>query len=244
MPTGAVFRGAKLLCWMAFFVALLVSSTAFASSIQFRAEFDLRWYGMVAARTVWSVQETTTGTVVFASHTVPSKLAALYDNGEIIERSEWIEEAGQLHPLLYNYSRSGRKARYVRIRFDWEKRIAYHDTGGEPWQIEIPLGTLDKLSYVVAVMIDLSRGKQELNYLVADGKRLRYYHIEHLGEERIDTVLGTLDAHVLRYKGSNNRQTTFWCAPSLGYFPIRIVYREKHGGEFEAVARSLDMQPL
>ena len=225
------------------FVTSLSSPAVLANSLSFHAEFDLLWHTIVFARITWSVESTTNSTTVFTSHTVPSTLGSFYDDGKIIERSEWIEEAGQLYPLLYSYSRSGRKSRQVDIRFDWEARIAHHNANDKRWQLEIVPGTLDKLSYVIAAMADLSRGKKDINYTVANGKILKRYRLKNLGEDSIETSLGVLDTVILHYKNSNNRETTFWCAPKFRYLPVRLIHRSR-GLEFESVIRSLDMQPL
>ena len=51
-----------------------------------------------------------------------------------------------------------------------------------------------------------------------------------IGEERIETALGTFDTAVIRRERENGkRKTTFWCAADLGFLPVKIVHEEGDG---------------
>ena len=65
---------------------------------------------------------------------------------------------------------------------------------------------MDKFNYMLALMRDLSRGKRRVEYPIADGGRLRRYVLASIGEERIETALGTFDAIVVR-RERGRRQT-------------------------------------
>ena len=84
----------------------------------------------------------------------------------------------------------------------------------------VPIGALDKLSYRLALMRDLSRGARNFEYTIADGGQLKRYVLADIGEERIETALGTFDTILIRRERENSkRQTTFWCASELGFLP-------------------------
>ena len=65
---------------------------------------------------------------------------------------------------------------------------------------------------------------------------MRVYDIEHLRDERIDTVLGGLDTVVIRR--SAKQTTTMWCASDLHFLPVKIQHEEK-GGVFTAYLQSV-----
>ena len=220
----------------------LFCSAVSAAGIRFHAEFDLRLSGIVIARTTWSVEQDSDGAVIFLSQTQPSVLFSVFDKGEIIERSEWTLESDWLRPQFYSYSRTGRKQRQVEIRFDWKLGVAHHNVQGRQWKLKVPVGTLDKLNYLIAAMADLERGKRVFNYWIADGGGLKQYQLYDLGEERIDTALGIMNTVILQRKRNNSpRETIIWCAPKLRFLPVRVLHREKDNRTIELVLRSVNM---
>ena len=198
---------------------------------RFEATFVLEAAGTKIARTQWSLAPGTAGTYTGTSRTEPAGVFALIRDETRIERSEWAWEGDRLKPLEYRYERTGRKSREIDIAFDWEANVARHDSPGASWRLPVPPGTMDKFSYILAMMRDLSRGERRLEYTIADGgRRLKRYVLTGIGEERIETALGTFDTAVIRRERENSeRKTTFWCAADLGFLPVKIVHAEGDG---------------
>ena len=198
---------------------------------RFEATFLLAAAGTTVARTHWSLAPGAGGTYVSTSRTEPVGVFAFIRNEVRIERSEWTHEGNWLQPLAYRYTRTGRKAREIGIRFDWETNVAFHDSPGATWRQPVPPGTMDKLNYIFAMMRDLSRGERRVEYTIADGgRRLKRYLLAGIGEERIETALGTFDTTIIRRdREDSRRQTTLWCANALGFLPVKIVHLERDG---------------
>ena len=198
---------------------------------RFEATFVLEAAGTKIARTHWSLAPGPNGTYVSMSRTEPAGVFSLIRNEARVERSEWTYEGDWLQPLAYRYERTGRKAREIEIEFDWEANVARHDSLGAAWRLPVPPGTMDKFNYIFAMMRDLSRGKRRVEYTIADGgRRLKHYVLAGIGEERIETALGTFDTTVIRRERKNGkRQTTLWCAGELGFLPVKIVHVERDG---------------
>ena len=196
---------------------------------RFDATFVLEAAGAKVARTRWSVAPAAPGSYVATSRTEPVGMFALIRDETRTERSEWTWEGQRLRPIAYRYERTGRKAREIGITFDWEANVARHDSPGASWRLPVPPGTLDKFSYIVALMHDLGRGKRNVEYTIADGgRRLKHYVLAGVGEERIETALGTFDTTVVR-RETDKRTTTFWCAAALGFLPVKVVHVEGNG---------------
>ena len=207
---------------------------------RFEATFLLEAAGATIARTRWSLAPGAGATYVSTSSTEPTGVFALFRDDTRVERSEWTYEGDWLQPLAYRYERSGRKAREIDIEFDWETGVARHDSPGSAWRLPVPRGTMDKFNYILALMRDLSRGKRQLEYTIADGGRLRRYVLTGVGEERIETALGTFDTTIIRRERENNtRLTTFWCADELGFLPVKIVHVERDGKSMTLEIESL-----
>ena len=124
--------------------------------------------------------------------------------------------------------------------FDWQKNLVSIDDKKHPWQLELEPGTLDKLVYQISLMKDLKRGIKSIDYRIADGGKLKTYHITVLGKETITTPMGHIETIKLtrhREKPSD-RETTLWCAPALNYLPVKLEHIEDDTS-FTAVLRRL-----
>ena len=219
---------ALLLLWVA---ASPLAAPAQELPERFEATFVLQAVGTTIARTQWSLAPGADGTYVSTSRTEPVGLLSLVRNETRVEWSEWTYEGDRLQPLVYRYERTGRKARKIGIEFDWKANVAHHDSPGATWRLPVPPGTMDKFSYIFAMMLDLSRGKRSVEYTIVDGgRRLKRYVLDGIGEERIETALGTLDTTVVRRERENGkRKTTLWCASALGFLPVKIVHVDRDG---------------
>ena len=208
----------------------------------FEATFTLKAAGTTIARIRWSLSRRDGGGYVSTSRTKAAGMIALLRKETRVERSEWALTEGRLQPLAYHYERTGRKARSIDIAFDWENNVAHHDSLGTVWRLPVPPGTMDKFSYLFALMLDLTHGKRRVEYTVADGgRRLKHYVLSSVGEERIETALGTYDTTVIRRERTDSRrETTLWCAEALGFLPVKIVHVESDGTVLTARIDSLD----
>lgn len=197
----------------------------------FRVVFELESRGTTVAETRWSLEPSGGGNFVYESETNTTGIAALFRKARIVERSELRYHEDRPQPLAYSYVRTGHKDRTVAVRFDWEKGIAHNTLRGQTWSMPVPDGTLDKLAYVLALMHDLHAGSLNNAYTVADGGKIKTYQIDYLGEERLETPVGTFDTLKLRRTRSGNteRETIIWSAPVLGFLPVRLEHRESDG---------------
>lgn len=195
----------------------------------FSAVFSLHALGTTVGRTHWRAHDDQ-GVRVFESNTEPTGLYALIRSETIHERSRLRVDGSTLIPLIYRYQRrGGKRDRFVEVDFDWPQKRVRNTAKGQSWEMPVPRGTLDKFSYLLALMRDLEQGKTSLQYDIADGGHLKRYDIEILGREIVETPLGALEAVKLRRKNRKSRMTTLWCATRLHHLPIKIEHREKDG---------------
>ena len=117
----------------------------------------------------------------------------------------------------------------MEVDFDWQSNRVRNTAKGQTWEMAVPDGTLDKFSYLLAMMRDLNTNKQPLRYDIADGGSLKLYELTILGRETITTVLGALETVRIRRKNRKSRTTTLWCATRLAHLPVRIEHSEKDG---------------
>ena len=112
-----------------------------------------------------------------------------------------------------------------------------------PWQPEI----LDRLSQQVQIRLALKAAQVplgEIQLQVIDGPRVRDKHFVLVGEESLETALGTLDTLHYRQKreDSSKRESDVWLAPSLDYLNVLTVHVEK-GKEIEVALKAVTFEP-
>lgn len=148
-----------------------------------------------------------------------------------------------IKPLSYHYLRQVLgKRREARIEFDWTRRTATTVVKDRPWQMKIPPGAQDKLSYQLQLRLDLLAGKTAMTYSVADGGKLKQYRFKVTGEEEVDTPYGRFAAvRVMRDRGEDaERETLLWLAPELDYLIVRLEQTEADGKTYALLLKNLE----
>ncbi len=210
-------------------LSLPLSSAADAITEGFSSSYTLAYNGFevgVAERTLVPLGD---GTVVFKSKAYPTGLARMLVSDRVIERSVIHTETGRLKPMEYSYVQTDHKDRNADIYFSWPKG----EVVIQPSQERYPLhaDTLDALSFQLALMRDLAAGKQQFRYYIVDRRKQREYNFKVQGHEQVRTPMGHFDAvKVVAKSKGGGRSFEFWCAPKLGYLPVRIV-SEEHDGD-------------
>ncbi len=167
------------------------------------------------------------------SQTLDFKADSLLAQLRESSRFDWQEQ--QLVPRAYEYHRTGLgRDRHASLSFDWTSQRVTNDVQNKPWRMDIPLQTLDKLSYQLQLRSDLLN-QRPLSYKVADGGRLKHYHFNVLGEEIIETPLGSLRTlKVQRLRDHDKkRQTYLWLACDWNFLLVRLQQRESNGKYYE-----------
>lgn len=199
---------------------------------RFEAQFvlELENFGVTVGRSRWRLTPGKGNRFVWESQSRTAGAALMFRDVTIIERSESEYVDDGVRPLVYEYDRSGDdKARRLEIEFDWREGIARNTVKGDTWTMRLPDGTLDKINYLLMLMHDLALGKRRMSYTVADGGKLKTYDLKVEAHEQLDTALGELDTLRVRRIRDDERQTRVWCAPALGFMPVRVQHIERDG---------------
>lgn len=213
---------------LAFTMALVLMGIAQAEPglpESFSATYTLHKGPLTLAETTRKLHKNSNGHFVYESYSKPIGYARWFTDSTLLEKSEWVYHDNTLRPIRYSYDRNGSKReRHVKLNFDWNKMRVTNEINNEPWSMEIPNGTMDKLLYHLAVMHDLQQADLPLTYQVADGGTLKSYTFKELGRETLKTSLGTFNTIKLLRPG--RRDTTLWCAEELNYLPVKIIQEE------------------
>jgi hypothetical protein len=194
----------------------------------FTAEYDVIRNGNKIGERTHALHKRENG-YLFEARTHTTGLAALLIPGEVTERSFWLLNNNHVQPQRYEYLDSSDSSRTTRLQFDWQRRHVTNRVGNEAWGMDIPVDTQDKFGYMLALMHDLQHGNTVPEYQVADGGRLKTYRFVSKGKVLLDTALGKLETIKLQRirADKKNRKVFIWCAPSLGYLPVKIERHKK-----------------
>ena len=207
-------------------LAGLTTLSAMADSIpdNYDAVYQLSVNHFGIGETAVTLRAQGDGLYVYRSDTNPTGLAKLFRSDQVREYSRFKLHENGIRPLEYRFDHTGsKKERHAFLNFDWESMQVANTVEGHTWEMEIPDDALDKLVVQVAVMMDLSAGKKKLTYAIADGGKLKEYHFAIVGEEDIKVPAGTFrTVKIERLRKDYDRTTHLWCAPELGYLPVRI----------------------
>jgi hypothetical protein len=151
---------------------------------------------------------------------------------------QWSENS--LVPLEYHYSRRGvGKNRRTSLSFDWDAQLLSAEEA-EPWEMALVHGTLDKLLYQLKLRTDLESAHKaeqpwpELSYDIADDGRLKHYEFEVIGEEALETPIGTINTiKTTRVNNKKDRKTIFWLAPEYEFLLVKFRQQDAEGRGFE-----------
>ncbi|MCL5975370.1 MAG: DUF3108 domain-containing protein [Gammaproteobacteria bacterium] len=225
-----------------------MSSLAFAQDLEdYSAKYQIEMNGLQAGELTQQLETLSDGLHRFRSVTKAKGVVAMFRRDTVKETSLWTLAEQQIQPHQYLYQRNGgKKDKYLRMDFDWPATKVQIDDKVHPWELDIEPGTLEKHIYQVQLRLDLQQDPNQkvFNYLIADGGRIKHYQIERLEQETISTPLGKIDTVKFTRQrdrdSDKDRETTLWCAPELGYLPVKLEHVEKDGTKFTAVLRSLE----
>lgn len=165
----------------------------------------------------------------YASRSVARGLFRLIASGDIVQDST-LRVAGNLVLPEHYRGDDGTSAtsRDVQVDFDWQARRVrgvYEDVA-----VDMPIepGVHDDMSVQVALMQGLLHGAAPTGFRLVDRNILKEYAYTSAGSADLETPLGRQRTVIYRSQRIGSKSSTlFWCAPSLGYLPIKV---ERHDG--------------
>ena len=180
----------------------------------------------------WELTSNTTGTGIAAIAGV-----------EIFERSVLRWNEGRPETIDYSFNqKTAFKNKQRSIRVDPQSNIIDSRDREKSYMLKYQAGVLDRHAVTVAVMQDLAQGKSgDLLYSVADRDELQTHVYRVVGNEKMQTSLGTLNSiKVQRIREtSNGRMTTLWLGANKQFVPLRIEQKEADGDTIEMRISSL-----
>jgi hypothetical protein len=155
----------------------------------------------------------------------------------LTESSTFRYENDAFLPMTYEYSRHGLgKSRESKLTFDWASKKVSGSDKKDPVSLPLDRGLVDKSTYQLQLQRDVAEGKKSMSYQVVDGDEIDTYDFRVIGEERVRTKVGLIDAikvERVRDPTKSNRKTELWFAKSWDYLLVRLYQMETDGKEYQ-----------
>ncbi|MFA0812811.1 DUF3108 domain-containing protein [Microbulbifer epialgicus] len=162
----------------------------------------------------------------------------------IKEYSRFTDRDGSITPYHYEYRRKGLgRDRGTVLNFEPEKGLVLNVSNPDRDMKDVPPHILDKVSYQIQLALDVASGKEDLQYQIADGKKIRNYTFAREGTETLDTPMGEIETiKVRRVRDADSaRETTVWVAPQWNYALVKLVQREENGKKYQITLTKLSI---
>jgi hypothetical protein len=174
--------------------------------------------------------------------TVESRLSALPNGhyeyffnadsmvGKITEKTavSWNAKDQRILPHHYIYQRkSVGKDRNEELMFDWEAKKVTNVKTQQTQALDATKNFQDNLSYQIQLSQDLIAGKKQFEYSVTNGRKIKQYKFEIVGEEILNTPLGDVKTvKVKRTRDKSDLVTYAWFAKDFQYLLVRLQQEE------------------
>ena len=157
------------------------------------------------------------------------------------EVSVFTVNKGTFLPVSYRFSRGGiGKGKEINLDFDWQQKQVMGTYRDESVHLPLNRGLLDKSTYQLALQQDVADGKTSMSYQVVDGDEVETYDFRVLGEERVRTKAGLIDAikvERVRDPTKSARKTVLWLAKDWNFLLVRLHQIEKDGKEYQIMLK-------
>ncbi|WP_444909000.1 DUF3108 domain-containing protein [Microbulbifer sp. TRSA005] len=229
-------RGSVVRIFFSSLFFLFLSTQSLASQLEpFKATYTARYNGI-------SVTATRELTGQEGSWRLDFNTFALF--ASIKEYSRFISQDGNITPYHYEYRRKGLgRDRGTILSFEPDKGMVFNVSNPERDMENVSPNILDKLSYQMQLTLDVAAGKENLQYEVADGKKIRKYTFAKEGTEVVKTPMGKVEAIKVRRvrDADSERETTVWIAPQWNYALVKLVQREENGKKYQITLKKLSI---
>ena len=204
----------------------------------FQASYGWSWQGTTVAISTLKLEHGDADSWTYSSTSEPRGLGHLYPMRPKLRSSLRVTDKG-VQPLSFK-AEGGGDSHDADVKFDWSAGRATGVYEGTAVDLPLKPGVQDDLSVQIAMMVELLHGRTPEQLSMIDKNSWREYRYQREGAETIATPLGQIDTIIYssQHPGSP-RVTRFWCAPSLGYLPMRVEQKRVDNVEWTMDIRSL-----
>jgi len=234
-------KNATLFSSIAISLSMFFTTHGHAGLIEsgFEASYEVSHNNFYLGDSVRILKKQDNQTWIYRSDTSPKGIAKAFVSDIIEEISTITRNVGQLYPVEYKYRQhGGKKLTEFTLNFDWTANTLTNTYNKQTY--ELKPDTHDLLSFQIQLMQDLQAGKNKVSYVIADKKRVDTYNLKADKKDSVETPMKTFNAlKLISNKIRDKMQFIIWCAPELGYLPVKVMKIEEDGDESVMVLKSI-----
>lgn len=187
---------------------------------EYEATYDIKFHGIKAGESTHRLHQREDGVYHFSTRTDPVLDFIPY---HYYESTDFRYKDGKIIPQNYYYDlKEGRRHKKGNVAFDWVSKVVANKVSPNPWKKTATENLQDKLTQAINLRFDLIQGNTDLSYKVAEDDEIKPYSFRILGEEQVETPIGTFMAIKVEHVHRKGHRTNTWFAKNLNYFPIKI----------------------
>lgn len=200
----------------------------------FKASYAFRYHGMSAGGGELRLQKLPDGSWSYESDIRARALLVLRINRKSSSVFRIIDD--RVVPEQFTSDEDDQQ-----IRFDWAAGRVTGTVGRKKVDLPTQPGLLDEQSAQVALMQELLAGRMPARFVLVDEGRIKDYRYAVEGSEEMDSALGRHRVDIFSSRRPNSGKATyFWCAPELGYIPLKVERRNGRDVEWSLTLTSLE----
>ena len=229
---------ARVCAWLGVLLAC-ARYTAAAELTPFTASYAWSWHGATVAVSTLKLERQGSDRWVYRSSSDPRGLGRLYPIRPRLVSVLRVTDQG-VEPLTF-HADGGGEQHDADVAFNWDIGRATGTYEGVKVDMPIKPGIQDDLSVQIALIADLLQGKTPANLSMIDKNTVRDYHYQRESDDTIDTPFGPIATIIYSSQHTGSpRITRFWCAPSMGYLPMRVEQKRIDKIEWAMQIQTLD----
>lgn len=171
-----------------------------------------------------------------------SGIVSIFYSGRHVQISQGVITANGMQPDSYWVQRGQSAEKTDTAKFDWKDRQLTFGTGNDTRTASLPEGTQDLLSFLYQLAFAPPlEGRTRLH--ITTGRKLGNYGYQSLGEETVETPLGSIRAlHIAQVRQEGEENTEIWLATEYHYLPLKIRFTDKQGSVMEQTVTAIKVQ--
>lgn len=215
---------------------LLPGLAAAADLTPFKATYAIRWSGMAAGTGHVQLQKLDGERWSYESRLQARGLFRLAIPSNQVQKSVFRIVGGKVVPDTFTSDENAQS-----LTFDWQGGRVTGTVNRKPVDLPIQPGLLDSLSVQVALMQELLSERMPARFVLVDEDRIKDYLYAVEGSEVIDSVAGRHRTDIFSSRRPGSRKANFyWCAPELGYLPLKVERRNGRDVEWSMTLTALE----
>jgi len=155
------------------------------------------------------------------SETNATGIAAILMNDTYREESEFKVDGGMTFPLKYHQAPDKKPEKARIATFDWDNnKVSLNNDR----VYDISPGVQDPASFLFFWMLSPPVKGQVGKISLVDGKRMKEFGFNVIGEEKLDTLWGKINTLHIERKDQDNPEKIFamWLAVDRSYLPVKL----------------------